>query len=66
MASFITNYIESTATNLLSAGITAGATLAGNAVGGVGTLIENAGKAAGNGMLMVFPYYRQLLEWMCI
>lgn len=48
MAGFITNYIQNTAASLLTTGITAAGTVAGNAVGGVGTLVESAGRAAGN------------------
>ena len=34
---------------VLSTGITYAGTVAGNAVGGVGSLIENGGRAAGEG-----------------
>ena len=46
--SFIVNWIEDKATGYLKTGIQAGGTLAGNAVGGVGGLVESAGKTAGN------------------
>ena len=48
---FITNWIEDKATGYLRTGIQAGGTLAGNAVGGVGGLVESAGRSAGQGML---------------
>ena len=48
--SFITNWIEDKASGYLKTGIQAGGTLAGNAVGGVGGLVESAGKTAGQGM----------------
>ncbi|KAF1356617.1 hypothetical protein BDV97DRAFT_394516 [Delphinella strobiligena] len=50
MTSFITNYIQNTATNLLATGITAAGNVAGNAVGGVGQLIENSGRSVGDGV----------------
>ncbi|KAL1311019.1 hypothetical protein AAFC00_001237 [Neodothiora populina] len=50
MTGFITNYIQSTATNLLATGISAAGTVAGNAVGGVGSLIENSGRNVGDGV----------------
>jgi len=46
---FITNYIQNTAMGLLSTGITAAGGVAGNAVGGIGTVIENGGRSAGDG-----------------
>ena len=48
--SFITNWIEDKATGYLRTGIQAGGSLAGNAVSGVGGLVESAGQAAGQGM----------------
>ncbi|KAH0366870.1 hypothetical protein KCU65_g4977, partial [Aureobasidium melanogenum] len=50
MASFITNYIQNTAMGMLSSGITAAGNVAGNAVGGVGTVIQNSGQAVGSGI----------------
>ena len=47
----ITNWVEDKATGYLRTGIQAGGTLAGNAVGGVGSLIESAGKSAASGSL---------------
>lgn len=49
MTSFITNYIQNTAMGMLSSGITAAGNVAGNAVGGVGTMIQNSGQAVGTG-----------------
>ena len=43
----VTNWVEDKASNLLRTGIQAGGTLAGNAVGGVGSLVEGAGRSAG-------------------
>ena len=48
--SFITGWIQEKAEGYLKTGIQAGGTLAGNAVGGVGSMIENAGKSAGGSM----------------
>ncbi|KAF2487452.1 hypothetical protein BDY17DRAFT_11827 [Neohortaea acidophila] len=48
MLSSIAGWVEDKATNYLRTGIQAGGTLAGNAVGGVGSLVENAGRTAGN------------------
>jgi hypothetical protein len=50
MTGFITNYIQNTAMGMLSSGITAAGNVAGNAVGGVGTMIQNSGQAVGTGM----------------
>jgi len=49
MTGFITNYIQNTAMGMLSSGITAAGNVAGNAVGGVGTMIQSSGQAVGNG-----------------
>lgn len=46
---FVTGWLEEKATGYLKTGIQAGGTLAGNAVGGVGGLIENSGRAVGEG-----------------
>ncbi|QIW96078.1 hypothetical protein AMS68_001596 [Peltaster fructicola] len=50
MVSLVTDYIQDTAAKYLGLGITAVGTLAGNAVGGVGGLIENSGRTLGNGV----------------
>lgn len=50
---FITDYIQTTATGLLATGITAAGGMAGNAVGGVGALIEGGGRSIGNGIRRV-------------
>ena len=50
MLSSITSWVEDKATGYLRTGIQAGGSLAGNAVGGVGGLVENAGKSAAQGM----------------
>ncbi|KAI4834490.1 hypothetical protein E4T44_08770 [Aureobasidium sp. EXF-8845] len=50
MTGFITNYIQNTAMGMLSSGITAAGNVAGNAVGGVGTMIQNSGQAVGTGI----------------
>ena len=49
MVSFVTDYIQNTAASYLKTGITAAGTMAGNAVGGVGGLIENGGNAVASG-----------------
>ena len=49
MTSFITNYIQDKASGLLATGLTAAGTLAGNAVGGVGSLVETGGRTVGEG-----------------
>lgn len=49
MVSYVTDYIQNTAAGYLKTGITAAGTMAGNAVGGVGGLIENSGRNIGNG-----------------
>lgn len=50
MTGFITNYIQNTAMGMLSSGITAAGNVAGNAVGGVGTMIQSSGQAVGTGI----------------
>lgn len=47
MFSAAKNWVEDKASSLLTTGVQAGGTLAGNAVGGVGSLVENAGQTAG-------------------
>ena len=49
----IKNWVEDKATGYLRTGIQAGGSLAGNAVGGVGSLVENAGKSAASGTVLV-------------
>lgn len=49
MVSYVKNYIQDTAMGYLATGITAAGTMAGNAVGGVGGLIENGGRSIGQG-----------------
>lgn len=49
---FITNYIEDKAMGYLATGLTAVGGMAGNAVGGVGSLIESSGRAVGNGEVL--------------
>lgn len=46
---FITNYLQNTAATYLSAGVTAVGSMAGNAVGGVGSLVESGGRSIGEG-----------------
>ena len=46
---FIVNWVEDKVAGYAKTGIQAGGTLAGNTVGGVGGLIENAGRSAGDG-----------------
>ena len=43
------DWVEDKVTNYARVGIQAGGTMAGNAVGGVGSLVESAGSNAGNG-----------------
>ncbi len=50
--SFIVNWVEDKVAGYAKTGIQAGGTMAGNAVGGVGTLVEGAGRSAANGMLL--------------
>lgn len=61
--SFILNWAQDKAAGLLATGLQAGGTMAGNAVGGVGALIENSGRAMGEGAfattegcLLLLPY----------
>ena len=51
MLSSIANWVEDKASGYLTTGVQAGGTLAGNAVGGVGSLVEKAGTTAGNSKL---------------
>lgn len=64
MAGFITNYIQNTAASMLTTGITVAGNMAGNAVGGVGTLIENGGRSVGDGVLV--PQIAHALEQLLI
>lgn len=47
--SFIVTYVKDTAAGYLKTGLEAGGNMAGNAVGGVGTMIENSGRGFGEG-----------------
>lgn len=47
--SFIVNWVSDKVEGYAKTGIQAGGTLAGNAVGSVGGLVEGAGKTAANG-----------------
>lgn len=49
MVSLVTDYVQNTAAHYLKIGLEAAGTVAGNAVGGVGGLIEDSGKAVANG-----------------
>lgn len=49
MVSYITDYIQNTATSYLRTGIEAAGSMAGNAVGGVGSLVESSGRNVGEG-----------------
>jgi hypothetical protein len=49
MVSYVKNYIQDQAMGYLATGITAAGTMAGNAVGGVGGLIESGGRSIGQG-----------------
>ena len=46
---FIMNYVKDTAAGYMKTGMEYGGTYAGNAVGGVGTMIENSGRGLGEG-----------------
>ena len=46
--SWIASWVADKAAGALATGLQAGGTLAGNAVGSVGTLIENTGRGVGN------------------
>jgi len=52
--SFIVDYAANAASGLLATGITYAGTVAGNAVGGVGGMIEAGGRAAGDGEFCTF------------
>lgn len=54
MVSYVKNYLMDTASGYLATGITAAGTMAGNAVGGVGGLIENGGRSIGEGTSGLF------------
>jgi len=47
--SFVVDWAKETAAGYLKTGIQAGGNLAGNAVGGVGSVIENGGRQFGEG-----------------
>lgn len=63
MAGFITNYIQNTAMGMLSTGITAAGNIAGNAVGGIGGVIENGGRTVGGSMRIPFPFLQELFPF---
>lgn len=44
----ITNWVEDKVAGYAKTGIQAGGSLAGNAVGGIGSLVESAGRSAGD------------------
>jgi len=46
--SFIINYVQDTAMGYLTTGLTAAGGVAGNAVGGVGSMVENGGRSIGD------------------
>lgn len=50
---FIATWAQNKAAEYLKTGIQAGGTLAGNAVGGVGSLIEDSGRAFGEGSKLI-------------
>lgn len=52
---YVTNWVTDKVAGYAKTGIQAGGTLAGNAVGGVGTLLENSGRAVGSSTNGVFP-----------
>lgn len=47
--SFITSWVTNKVSEYAKVGLQAGGSMAGNAVGGVGTMVENAGRSAGGG-----------------
>lgn len=49
--SFITGWISDKVSEYAKTGLQAGGSMAGNAVGGVGTMVENAGRSAGGGKI---------------
>jgi hypothetical protein len=49
MVSYVTDYVKNMAAGYIATGVTAAGTLAGNAVGGVGSLVENTGRSVGSG-----------------
>lgn len=49
MVSYVKNYLQDQAMGYLNTGLTYAGTYAGNAVGGVGSMIENGGRAVGQG-----------------
>lgn len=50
------NWVTDKLAGYAATGIQAGGNLAGNAVGGVGTLIENSGRSVGQSANGPFPY----------
>jgi hypothetical protein len=54
--SFVVDWAKEKAAGYLKTGIQAGGTLAGNAVGGIGSTIESGGRAFGEGSkFYVYP-----------
>ena len=53
MLSWATGWVEDKVSGYAKTGIQAGGTLAGNAVGGVGNLIENSGRGVGSGVIWI-------------
>lgn len=53
---FIVDYVKDTAAGYLKTGIQAGGALAGNAVGGVGSTIEQGGRSFGEGSKSLFTF----------
>lgn len=67
MVSYVKNYIQDQAMGYLHTGITAAGTMAGNAVGGVGGLIENGGRSIGEGTTGPFiPLEQSKLTRVCL
>jgi len=52
MAGFVTGIIQNSLSGFVSGAITTAGGYAGDAVGGIGNLIEGAGSAVGNGELL--------------
>jgi len=67
---FIANWaidkVQTTAAGYLKTGLQAGGNMAGNAVGGVGTLIETSGRSLGEGSKFTYAHlatlYKHLLS----
>lgn len=52
---YVSNWVTNKVAGYAKTGIEAGGTLAGNAVGGVGTLVENSGRSVGQSANGVSP-----------